>query len=77
MPIDHSPQICRTVDVTPGRAYVIEVEVDQAKQLRSFVVPAGVTHLAVCINHRGGDSNASSANVVISGRRGDRPVRSK
>ena len=53
MPIDHPPQICRTMDVTPGREFIIEVEVDQVKQSRRFVAPAGVTHLTVCLN-RGG-----------------------
>jgi hypothetical protein len=43
------------MEVTPGREFMIEVEVDQAKQLRRFVVPAGVTHLTVCLNRgRGG-----------------------
>jgi len=41
------------MEVTPGREFVIEVEVDQVKQFRRFVVPAGVTHLTVCLN-RGG-----------------------
>jgi len=55
MSIDHPPQICRTMEVTPGREFMIEVEVDQAKQVRRFVVPAGVTHLTVCLNRgRGG-----------------------
>jgi hypothetical protein len=34
MPIDQPPQICRTMEVTPGRDMVIEVEVDEAKQFR-------------------------------------------
>ena len=50
MPIDHPPQICRTMEVTPGQQLVIEVEVGEAKQLRGFAVPAGVRHLTVCLN---------------------------
>jgi hypothetical protein len=38
------------MEVTPGQQLVIEVEVDETKQLRSFAVPAGVRHLTVCLN---------------------------
>jgi len=54
MPIDQPLQICRTMEVTSGQQLVIEVEVDDAKQLRSFVVPAGVRHLTVCLNRAKG-----------------------
>jgi hypothetical protein len=53
MPIDAPPQICRTMEVTPGRDYLIEVEVDGEQQVRRFVVPAGVKHLTVCLNRVG------------------------
>ena len=54
MPIDQPPQICRTMEVTPGQQLVIEVEVGDAKQLRSLVVPTGVRHLTVCLNRAKG-----------------------
>jgi hypothetical protein len=54
MPIDQPPQICRTMEVKPGQQLVIEVEVGDAKQLRSFVVPVGVRHLTVCLNRAKG-----------------------
>lgn len=72
MPIDQPPQICRTMEVTPGRDMVIEVEVDEAKQFRGFVVPAGVRHLTVCLN-RGGGSRALSLGAPVGvGNRGGR-----
>jgi hypothetical protein len=50
MPFDQPPQICRTMEVTPGQQRVIEGVVDDSKLLRSFAVPAGVRHLSVCLN---------------------------
>ena len=73
MPIDQPPQICRTMEVTPGRDMVIEVEVDEAKQYRRFVVPAGVRHLTVCLNRGGRGSRALSFGApVCVGNRGGR-----
>ena len=68
MPIDQPPQICRTMEVTPSRDMVIEVEVDEAKQFRRFVVPAGVRHLTVCLTRGGRGSRALSLGVPQSGR---------
>jgi hypothetical protein len=39
MPIDQPPQICRTMEVTPGRDLTVEVEVDGAKQFRRLSCP--------------------------------------
>jgi hypothetical protein len=71
MPVDHPPQICRTMEVTPGRAYTIEVEANEAKQLRSFVAPTGVTHLTLCVSeHR---DQGSAAVITQLGHRSDEP----
>jgi hypothetical protein len=42
------------MEVTPGQQLVIEVEVGETKQLRSFAVPVGVRHLTVCLNRASG-----------------------
>jgi hypothetical protein len=61
------------MEVTPGREFTIEVEVDGTKHLRPFVVPAGVTHLTVCLNHGRRELKAGAALPVGSGPR-RRPI---
>jgi hypothetical protein len=52
------------MEVTHGREFMIEVEVDGTKHLRPFVVPAGVMHLTVCLNHGRRELKAGAALLI-------------